>query len=238
MYKYLSACYDEFMSEVDYDSWARRIAEFLGNRKKGVDCGCGSGKITLRLKKMGYDVTGTDISAEMLEAARRNFARENISVPLVRMDCEKLTVGNKVDFVTAANDVVNYTKKPERFFQRSYDALKNGGVLLFDVSSKYKLTKIIGDNVFTDSTDDVTYVWSNVLSGKADKVEMYLTFFVKNESGSYDKKEEKQIQYIYEAEHLVKLLENVGFVDVKYFGFDGKKQPEEEERIFFAAYKR
>lgn len=236
MYKYLSSCYDEFMQDVDYDAWAKKIAGYIGNRKKGVDCGCGSGLITMRLKKMGYDVIGTDLSTEMLERARENFRRENLNITLVRMDSENLVVGNKVDFITAVCDVVNYMKKPERFFVRAYNALADDGVLLFDISSKYKLTEIIGNNVFTDSTDNVTYIWSNLLSEKQNKVEMFLTFFVKNKDGSFDKEEENQIQYIYEVDDLVEKLRAAGFGKVEYFGFEGKNVAQ-EERICFAAYK-
>lgn len=236
MYKYLSSCYDEFMQDVDYDAWAKKIAGYIGNRKKGVDCGCGSGLITMRLKKMGYDVIGTDLSTEMLERARENFRRENLNITLVRMDSENLVVGNKVDFITAVCDVVNYMKKPEKFFVRAYNALADDGVLLFDISSKYKLTEIIGNNVFTDSTDNVTYIWSNSLSEKQNKVEMFLTFFVKNKDGSFDKEEENQIQYIYEADELVEKLRAAGFGKVEYFGFEGKNVAQ-EERICFAAYK-
>lgn len=236
MYKYLSSCYDEFMQDVDYDAWAKKIAGYIGNRKKGVDCGCGSGLITMRLKKMGYDVIGTDLSTEMLERARENFRRENLNITLVRMDSENLVVGNKVDFITAVCDVVNYMKKPERFFVRAYNALADDGVLLFDISSKYKLTEIIGNNVFTDSTDNVTYIWSNSLSEKQNKVEMFLTFFVKNKDGSFDKEEENQIQYIYEVDDLVEKLRAAGFGKVEYFGFEGKNVAQ-EERICFAAYK-
>lgn len=236
MYKYLSSCYDEFMQDVDYDAWAKKIAGYIGNRKKGIDCGCGSGLITMRLKKMGYDVIGTDLSTEMLERARENFRRENLNITLVRMDSENLVVGNKVDFITAVCDVVNYMKKPERFFVRAYNALADDGVLLFDISSKYKLTEIIGNNVFTDSTDNVTYIWSNSLSEKQNKVEMFLTFFVKNKDGSFDKEEENQIQYIYEVDDLVEKLRAAGFGKVEYFGFEGKNVAQ-EERICFAAYK-
>lgn len=236
MYKYLSSCYDEFMQDVDYDAWAKKIAGYIGNRKKGVDCGCGSGLITMRLKKMGYDVIGTDLSTEMLERARENFRRENLNITLVCMDSENLVVGNKVDFITAVCDVVNYMKKPEKFFVRAYNVLADDGVLLFDISSKYKLTEIIGNNVFTDSTDNVTYIWSNSLSEKQNKVEMFLTFFVKNKDGSFDKEEENQIQYIYEVDDLVEKLRAAGFGKVEYFGFEGKNVAQ-EERICFAAYK-
>ena len=185
---------------------------------------------------MGYDVIGTDLSTEMLERARENFRRENLNITLVRMDSENLVVGNKVDFITAVCDVVNYMKKPEKFFVRAYNALADDGVLLFDISSKYKLTEIIGNNVFTDSTDNVTYIWSNSLSEKQNKVEMFLTFFVKNKDGSFDKEEENQIQYIYEADDLVEKLRAAGFGKVEYFGFEGKNVAQ-EERICFAAYK-
>ena len=127
-------------------------------------------------------------------------------------------------------------KKPEKFFVRAYNALADDGVLLFDISSKYKLTEIIGNNVFTDSTDNVTYIWSNSLSEKQNKVEMFLTFFVKNKDGSFDKEEENQIQYIYEVDDLVEKLRAAGFGKVEYFGFEGKNVAQ-EERICFAAYK-
>lgn len=34
MYKYLSACYDQFMNDVDYDAWAEKLAARIGDRKK------------------------------------------------------------------------------------------------------------------------------------------------------------------------------------------------------------
>lgn len=39
---------------------------------KAVDFGCGTGRSTRFLKQLGFDVTGIDISAEMLELARKN----------------------------------------------------------------------------------------------------------------------------------------------------------------------
>ncbi|MGH9856975.1 MAG: class I SAM-dependent methyltransferase, partial [Acidobacteriota bacterium] len=38
--------------------------------KKAVDFGCGAGRSTRFLKKLDFDVTGVDISAEMLQKAR------------------------------------------------------------------------------------------------------------------------------------------------------------------------
>lgn len=238
MYRYLSECYDLFMLESDYDNWLEKAVSVIGPRRKGIDCGCGSGAVTIRLKKLGYDVMGIDISPEMLDAAVKNAARQNVSVTFINMDCQKLIVGNKVDFITAVCDVVNYMKNPLSFFRAAYKALKKDGVLFFDISSSYKLINIIGNNVFTDSTSEVTYVWNNTLSEKLDKVDMDLTFFVKNASGTFDKKEESQTQYIYSEQSILSWLKVAGFSDINIFGENKGESVENEQRIYFAAYKQ
>lgn len=237
MYEYLASCYDVFMQEVDYDAWTEYIASFLKTRQRGMDCGCGSGNVTLRLKKMGYDVIGADISPEMLEVARGNFRRENISVPLVLMDSRKLKTGNKLDFITAVCDVVNYMPDPEKFFVSAYGALNGDGVLVFDISSEYKLTEIIGNNTFTDSTDDVTYIWSNRLNKNKSSVDMLMTFFVKNNTGAYDKREERQRQYIFSADDIAEMLSRAGFSKIECHALNNKKITKREQRLYFIAYK-
>ena len=34
MYKYLSSCYDEFMQDVDYDAWAKKLPDISEIAKK------------------------------------------------------------------------------------------------------------------------------------------------------------------------------------------------------------
>ena len=237
MYKYLSTCYDFFMRGVDYDGWANRLAEKIGDRKRGVDCGCGSGMITYRLKKLGYDVIGMDVSREMLDIAAQNFASVGESITLVQMDSTKLKLARPVEFITAVCDVVNYIKNPLAFFKKAYENLAGGGVLLFDVSSAYKLKEVIGNNVFTDSSNEVTYVWTNELSKNQTKVDMNLTFFTKNSQGSYDKTEESQTQYVHEQSALEEMLKEAGFSTVEVYGAKGKNIALEEQRLFFVAYK-
>jgi len=227
------------MKDVDYDGWADRLSGEIGSRRRGVDCGCGSGMITYRLKKRGYDVIGMDVSAEMLKVAAENFAKVGEKITLVQMDSARLKTPRKVDFITAVCDVVNYMKNPLAFFRRAYESLADGGVLLFDVSSEYKLTEELGNNVFTEASDKVTYIWTNSLSQKKDKIEMFLTFFTLNESGSYDKTEESQTQYIYSESRLTDMLYSVGFNKVKVEGRSvGSRPRENEPRLFFTAYKQ
>ena len=63
--------YDLFMDNVPYDEWCAYICETL--KKHGIadgpvlDLGCGTGELTRRLAACGYDMTGVDVSVDMLQ---------------------------------------------------------------------------------------------------------------------------------------------------------------------------
>ena len=65
--------YDLFMDNVPYDEWCAYICETL--KKHGIadgpvlDLGCGTGELTRRLAACGYDMTGVDVSVDMLQKA-------------------------------------------------------------------------------------------------------------------------------------------------------------------------
>lgn len=101
-----------------------------------VDLGCGSGILARALHAAGYDVIGIDLSEPLLEIARRrvpegtfragSFATADIS-PCVA--------------VTAIGEVFNYTFDAEnsapvrsRAWQRIFQALLPGGLLVFDMA--------------------------------------------------------------------------------------------------------
>ena len=79
----------------------------------------------------------------------------------------------------AVNDCLNYVpaQKLKAAFSHVRTCLKKGGAFIFDISSPHKLRNIIGDNLFAEDRDDVSYIWFNSLSG--DSVIMDLTFFEK-----------------------------------------------------------
>ncbi len=100
-----------------------------------VDLGCGSGLWARGLLREGYRVLGIDISEAMGEIARRKAPGAEFRVgslfeaPLPPCDA-----------VTAIGEVLNYLFDPEneerglgRLFGRVYEALRPGGVFVFDV---------------------------------------------------------------------------------------------------------
>lgn len=226
------------MDSVDYGGWAKYVRSFLADKKSGVDFACGSGKFTLELIKAGYDVYGVDISSQMLSKAKANALKEGIKAEFLLGDMEKFEFIRPPRFVTAMCDAVNYLKDPARAFANIYAGLGSGGVFVFDISSSYKLTEILGNNTYSDSRGDMTYIWNNFLDIKRRKVDMELTFFENAGNGLYKKSTEEQTQYIHEKDDILQKLLSVGFRSVETDDktrFCGEKQI--GERIHFIAYK-
>lgn len=238
MYEKLADYYDIFMYDTPYDEWCEYLTKYLPNGGVGMDIGCGTGAFTTRLASKGYDVTGADISPQMLQIAQSNARAYRLSINFVLQGAENFTTHRPLDFITANCDVVNYLKNPKKFFARAYQKLKNGGVLAFDISSAYKLKNILGNQVYTAQKDGVTYVWENSCDEKRKTVDMKLTFFAPNGNGLYTKSEDEQTQFIHECDDLVGQLTVAGFKKVEVFGFLSQNPPKaSEERLHFIAYK-
>ena len=238
MYNTLARYYDTFMNSVDYDGWIKYVRSFLGARRDGADLACGSGKFTIGLIKAGYNVYGADISPQMLETAKANARKECVKAEFLLGDMETFSFIRPPEFVTAMCDAVNYLKEPLKAFRNIFRGLKKGGVFVFDVSSEYKLTEILGDNTYSDASGDITYIWNNFLDKNRRKVDMELTFFEKTDGGLYKKSVETQSQYIHKTGDLKEKLYAAGFTDVIT---DDSMRPNGEkngaERIHFIAYK-
>ena len=96
-----------------------------------VEVGCGSGLLAKRLSAAGYEVRGVDVSPAMIALARRRAPRARFRVGDLKSlrlpSCAAVIgVGEVVTYVSGGLPVLR------RFFQRVYDALPPGGLLVFD----------------------------------------------------------------------------------------------------------
>ena len=102
-----------------------------------VELGCGSGISTQILSDAGYDVVGVDLSADMLEIARRRAPRAELRRESIWTAELPRCVG-----ATAIGEVLNYTvddsagaeRLPE-LCARVHEALMPGGVFMFDFAT-------------------------------------------------------------------------------------------------------
>lgn len=247
MYQSFAGVYDALMAQVDYAAWAAHydaLMQHCGVKKgaKCVECACGTGSLTLPLKKRGYQITGVDLSEEMIARAMERARKEGLLIPFIRQDMCLLQLPRKTECILATCDGVNYLTKPEQvqqFFVAAFAALKPGGALIFDVSSAYKLENTLGNNTLTCDEEDFAYIWHNRFDEKTMCVQMDLSIFQKRADGAFDRTEESQKQRAHSREEIAEALEGAGFSDIRFFGNQRMTAPrQKDERWHICAVKK
>ena len=241
MYGDFAGMYDPLMKDVDYDAWAGYLLGFLGRENLRIaDCACGTGEITLRLARAGHTVTGVDISGDMLRIASEKARRAALRIPFAEQDMRKLALHRPQDAIVCACDGVNYLdslKAAEDFFKAAGAALKAGGLLLFDISSRYKLENILGCNTFAEDGQEGAYIWRNNYDPQSRLIEMELTFF-ERQGGLYRRFTERHIQRAHDTGELLRALNKAGF-DAEAYDFETTEPPRpSSERVQFLGRKR
>ncbi len=245
-YMHLANLYDVLMRDVDYDAWAGYVLGLL--REYGVtegasvfDCACGTGALTLRLAQAGYRAVGFDCAEAMLERAQRNARAAGLRIPFVCQDMRRLSTHHPAEAVTCACDGVNYLTSvadAEAFFHSAYAALMDNGLLLFDVSSAYKLECVLGGQTYGEDLPECAYLWRNVFDPQSRLLEMDLTFFLPDAEGRYLRLAERHVQRAHSVRELNNALARAGFeVLAIYEAFTRRGIREEAERIQFVARK-
>lgn len=236
-YMQFACIYDRLMREdIDYEKWAdyiESIFEKYGADVKSIyDLACGTGNITAALAARGYDMTGIDISEDMLSVA----SSKNCGAIFACQNIADLQVPRKADAATCMIDGVNYIISPKSLYSafcRIREAVNDGGVFIFDISTRYKLETVIGENTFVHSDEDIFYVWQNHYIKRRELSDMFLTFFVKEKSG-YRRFEERHLQRAYTEEEIRFLLNKAGFKNTESFRELTFEQPSKDtQRIVF-----
>ena len=214
-YETLAAMYDALMDDVDYEAWADYIDRMLqkhgGPGKRLLDLGCGTGCISIPLAQRGYQVTGVDISEEMLAAAREKSRALQLDIDWRKQDLTSLQLfdeaGNEMvfDAAIATFDVFNHLTDPEdlqMLFHALNPLLADEGVLLFDVQTPYKLREYLGNHIFTLHRDDVEYMWENHFDEETQICTMNITFFLRQANGLYRRETMTQEERVYDLDLL------------------------------------
>jgi SAM-dependent methyltransferase len=137
-YDAMAPVYDAFTARYDDEGWLVGLLSLLGEHGfKGsrlLDVGCGTGNSFIPMLSRGWQVTGCDISPEMLSQAEQ---KASDSVRLVVADMRTLPKLGEFDLVWALDDAINYLLTAEELraaFLGMRRNLQRSGFLLFDVN--------------------------------------------------------------------------------------------------------
>ncbi len=152
-----------FEKRLDKEKMVFRLLLEKFPAKVALDAGCGSGFHSILLSKLGLEVTGIDISDDMLQLAESNAQKYQVDSNFIRsdfLDLEK-TLAAKFDAIFClGNSFAHLLTDDERHraLQNLKDSLKEGGYLCIQIINYDKFlherkkefsVKQAGDTTFT-----------------------------------------------------------------------------------------
>lgn len=232
--------YDSLMHrDINYEKWAdyiENLFDMYGVSPNLVcDLACGTGNITIPLARRGYDMTGVDVSPDMLNIARSKA--EGLNILFLNQSITNLDLYGTMGAFLCMIDGINYILPPKSLLQMFMRIKKcfmdKNAVFIFDISTEHKLKNIIGSNTFVHCGREIFYTWQNRYIESKKLSDMFLTFFVKN-GVKYSRFEERHLQRAYSAKELTAIIKKAGFSTVDTYDELSFESPKKDsERIVF-----
>lgn len=240
-YGIFASYYDLLTDNVEYEAYAKRIDELVSRfgGKKGalVDLACGTATLDFELEKLGYTVTGCDLSCDMLSFAAQKKYSQNSDIMLINQDMTCLELPFKPDVFVCTLDALNHLEGlifVEFTLQRVAKYLKKDGLFIFDMNTVYKHKEVLADNAFVYDTDEGYVVWQNEYNDMDRSVLITLDFFVPDEEENYQRYSESFKETAYDVESIKRIIENSGLeLKAMYDGLSNNAPDDKTERILY-----
>jgi 2-polyprenyl-3-methyl-5-hydroxy-6-metoxy-1,4-benzoquinol methylase len=111
------------------EQWARSLGGPL------LDLACGTGRMALRMAELGYQVTGVDITPEMIGWARQKAAKQGVSIEWVVADARTFHLQKQFSFIYMLENVFQFfltQADQEAMLARVREHLLPEGCFLFE----------------------------------------------------------------------------------------------------------
>lgn len=222
-YAAMARFYDVLKAGDNYDVWTAALAEQIEARGTGgrrlLDVGCGTGVSSVAFQRLGYDVTGCDLSPEMIDAAK---AKE-LPVEFVLADMRGLPAElGEFDVVTWIDDVANHLLTPDDLvaaLRSSRDRLRPGGVLVIDTNSRSTFRTLFGGAIVVEHPDSFfTLLGSAGDAGTDGPARLRVVGFVRD-GARWERSEAVVSERYYSGDEIADALRLAGFELVAALGW-------------------
>ena len=218
--------YDAVNSEIDYNAWAefidRGLRMFGADRPEAelvLDLACGTGRLIHAMAARGYDMTGVDISPEMLEIARERCAADGAL--LLCQDMREFELYGTVGAVVCSLDSVNHLIEDgdiDECFAHVHNYTVPGGVFIFDINTQKKFEEYYGELAYlfpgVDEEGRESFcAWQNCYDAESGICDFGVTVFYEADAGSgcYQRADDEWSERYYSQDEICAALERAGF---------------------------
>jgi SAM-dependent methyltransferase len=174
-----------------------------------VDLGCGGGHWARELNRAGYEVLGVDQSRSMIRLARRRAPQSRFQIGSMRE-----VALPACDAVTSIGECLNYRfdragKPLPRLFQRIFQALRPGGVFVFDIAGPDRIPNPRPRNHGTEGPDWAVLVHTDGDPRRSILQRRIVAF--RKVGRRYRRTEELHVLRLYSVEFVAAALRRCGF---------------------------
>ncbi len=244
-YSNLAKYYDITHKEHPYKAqtdFAHTVFQKYGNGGKRIlDVCCGTGGHAGYMVEKGYEVTGVDLSPDMLAIARKKFLNSVSKPSFIQKDVTKLDFDEEFDAAYCFNVFFLMTTYEMEIglLKSVWRALKDGGIFAFDVMNGWQMLDTT-PHMHTSQEGDTRIIEfdCNRTIDRMRRVKHIEALWFIQESGHVSLELDTYDLRIFFHDELAFLLQNTGFEPLAIYGDDLSSEFSSSDRfINFVARK-
>ena len=205
------------------------ISTFNLNVSSILDVGCGTGILAKELKNMNFEVSGIDISEDMINVANET----TVGIEFAVSDMRNFNLNKKFDMITCTFDAINYVIADEDMkdtMNNIYYHLNSNGFFIFDINTPY----LYEDKHFGVIKREFDGIHFEQILEYDRTTQIGTTLF---DFGNDDL--EKHVQRAYSVEKMDEYLVNAGFKIIgRYKNFRMFPIEDRTYKVFYVAKKK
>ena len=208
-----------------------------------LDLCCGTGNLTRHFLEYGYQVTGIDLSNDMLVYAKENnlpFLAAG-QARFFQADASCFSLDEPVGLVVSTFDALNHLPdflSLRNCFRCVLKSLEKPGIFIFDLNTIQGL-KEQWNGVNVEDTPELFILNRAIWIEEYHRAYTQITGFSRMENGLYERVEESVYNTAFELQTVVEALKDSGFDQVHCSRLTdlatSLENPEGEKRVFFVA---